>query len=328
MQCYYLIFIYFWYNCRNQAAIDFFNKLEIFNSIFIMLEQRQSYNLKVIVQGLSLLAHLLKFKTRFQSSCDDTSLNVSMEKTASYISSLSKISLIQKMDGSLSEKSEDDRIGNTSEKFMYESPAIKHKCTFRGLTHITASCFISSCHTCLNKDVTFVVKNEKLTGNRNKLIKSSEIFAAMLEGHYTESSLSEIKLSETSKFAFKYILHYLHGCKAQGCDIVNYFSNCEVSRKSSRRLVKVLKEADKYLLYDLKSELTNLLFDKFVISMTALDFFEYAVMYDNIKIQRATVSCLLVDSASTDQLLFWFQKFLSSKFAGVFMNTLTELMLD
>ena len=55
--------------------------------------------------------------------------------------------------------------------------------------------------------------------------------------------------------------------------------------------------------------------------------FEYAVMYDCSKIQRAAVSCVLVDTASQRELLSQFQKCMDSKFAGVFINTLMELLL-
>ena len=313
-----------------------------------MLEEKQPHKFKVIVQGLSLIAHLLNFRTRFQSSREESSPKISLEKTASYINSLSRISLVQNMDEN--DVSKLEGTGAARGQFVYntsktspvtprmaktpwsfgqsECDRAKNSCTYQGLTHIPSSCVLSLCHTCLNKDVTFVIKGEKFAANRSKLSKSSEMFEAMLQGHYTESCQSEIKLPHTSKFAFKYILHYLHGCKAEGCNVVEFFSNCEVLVKSSRRLLKVLREADKYLLHELKSNLASLLYEKYIVPSTAFDIFEYAVMYDNFKVQKATVSCLLVDTRYKNQLFFRFQKVLSSKFVGVFMNTLTDLMLD
>ena len=194
-------------------------------------------------------------------------------------------------------------------------------CTF------SIPCVLHSNHTCVTKDVTFIVKGERLLGCRNTLTNSSELFAAMLEGHYSESSLSEIEISETSKFAFKYLLHYLHGCKEKLCLVGDHFSSGQVSEKSVKRLIKVLKEADKYLLYDLKFELQELLFDRYIIPEMAPSIFEYAVMYDCLKIQRAAVSCVLINTPSQRELLSQLQKCIDSKFAGVFINTLMEMLL-
>lgn len=309
--------------CRNQGAIDFFNKMDIFNNLFAMLEDRQFFKFKTIIQGLSLLAHLMNFKTRFQSLNQEVCSKVSMEKTATYINS----HLMQKADEELSLDIEEGKMGISQKELMASSSGNKQSCICKGCIQSSTSCHLHSSHTCLTKDLTFIVKGERFVGSRNTLTKSSDLFAAMLEGQYSESSLSEILLPETSKFAFRYVLHYLHGCKFEGCDVRNYFLDGEVSLKSSSRLIKVLKEADKYLLHNLKLELQNLLFEKYIIPEMTRDIFEYAVMYDNFKIQKAAVSCLLVDTSSTRQLLLQFQKCLDSKFSGVFLNILMELML-
>ena len=310
---------------RNQGTIDFFHKLDILNNIFTILEDSQLFK-KTIIQGLSLLAHLLNFKSRFQNSGQEIHSKSSVEKAANYINSQFR----QNMDIGLSQDIESGKMSidplQVPESLFSEENKFSGTC--KGCIHSIISCLLHSGHTCVTTDLTFIVKGETLVGSRNMLTKSSELFAAMLKGHFSESGLSEILLPETSKFAFKYILHYLHGCKLQGCDIRNYFLAGEVSPKSSCRLVKVLREADKYLLHDLKSELQNMLFIKYIIPEMSPDIFEYAAVYENAKIKKAAVSCLLVDASSVHQLLMLFQKCLSSKFCGVFLNTLMELLLD
>ena len=330
---------------RSQGTIDFFNKQDIFTNLFNRLEERQPDKFKTIVQGFSLIAHLMNFKTRYQSPGKEDKLKSSLQKTTNYVKSyFTQGSDIRESDlkdigqgtsndshgqgpiiGSHGQGSSSGSHGDIDETLsdnQHSNSCKECLCSF------SIPCVLHSNHTCVSKDVTFIVKGERLIGNRNTLATSSELFAAMLEGHYSESSLSEIELSESSKFAFTYILHYLHGCRQKLCSIGNYFSSCEVSAKLTKRLIKVLKEADKYLLYDLKFELQDLLFDRYIIPEMVLNIFEYAVMYDCLKIQRVAVSCLLVDTLSLRELLLQFQKFMESKFAGVFINTLMELLLD
>lgn len=310
---------------RNLGTVDFFSKLNIFNSLFTILEERDLHKFKTIVQGFSLIAHLMNFKNRFQSSYKSKIAENFMDRTANYVSSHSvlesDVGVLNSEDAGkevIVDSPENMKEGSTEKTHSYSCKECM--CTYK------IPCVLHSNHTCVSKDVTFIVKGKRVNGSRNTLTKSSEIFAAMLEGHYSESALSEIELSETSKFAFMYVMHYLHGCKLRECEVRDHFSG-EISIKSSKRLLKVLKEVDKYLLYDLKFELQDLLYNRYIIPGTALDIFEYAVMYDSVRIQKAAVSCLLVDTPSQTKLLLEFQKFMDSKFVGIFINTLMELLL-
>ena len=47
-----------------------------------------------------------------------------------------------------------------------------------------------------SNDIVFIVQGHRIYGRRTVLIKNSEIFGAMLEGHYSEAKLSEINIPE------------------------------------------------------------------------------------------------------------------------------------
>ena len=185
-----------------------------------MIEDRQPGRFKTIVQGFSLVAHLMNFKTRFQSSNKgDLSKKSLFKKTVKRV----KSDDLREPDAKDSEPGTNNDTPGEENEILYVHPQ-SHKCK-ECLCTFSIQCVLHSNHTCITKDVTFIVKGERLKGCRNTLTKSSELFAAMLEGHYSESSLSEIEISETSKFAFTYVLHYLHGCKQKLCAIGTYFSS-------------------------------------------------------------------------------------------------------
>lgn len=81
----------------------------------------------------------------------------------------------------------------------------------------TAVCAYSTAkkdlHLCIKKT------NTCLGANRATLAKNSNLFSAMLQGSYLESTQSEICISNTTPEALLYVLHFLHGCNLK-CSVL------------------------------------------------------------------------------------------------------------
>ncbi|XP_064620189.1 uncharacterized protein LOC135483326 [Lineus longissimus] len=123
----------------------------------------------------------------------------------------------------------------------------------------------------MDLDVTFSFDNHShVSTNRRKLCSKSTVFAAMLEGYYSESSKCTVSISEVQPEAFVAMLHFLNGCDRQPhCPSLH----CSDLSKN----LEVLRLADKYLLSDLKQFAVNKL--KGLISQTTVcQITEYATL--------------------------------------------------
>lgn len=62
-----------------------------------------------------------------------------------------------------------------------------------------------------DNDVTFLLNDgTRVEGNREILSAASQVFAAMLQGHYAERNQSEIILNDVSSQAFQILINHLH----------------------------------------------------------------------------------------------------------------------
>ena len=201
-------------------------------------------------------------------------------------------------------------------------------------SHISiASQVESDCNNCIldNQvchDVEFMIGKVKIGANRRVLSESSDIFAAMLEGHYSEAKQSAITINNTSVMAFKYILHYLHGCTVKNCDELAMIYQQTVSRNSTIEFIEIITEADKYLLLLLKDKLLDLLYSRYVIPETALPVLEFSVLYCYEHLQKLAVFVLMVDCESLKSLMKFVNEILDSPFRSVFLQLLEDIITE
>ncbi|XP_075928795.1 armadillo repeat-containing protein 5 [Petromyzon marinus] len=67
-------------------------------------------------------------------------------------------------------------------------------------------------------DVKFVLDcGAKVSAQRKQLVSRSEVFGAMLQGHYSEAQQSCVAVRNASDAAFTLLMHHLHGCCPPAC---------------------------------------------------------------------------------------------------------------
>lgn len=175
------------------------------------------------------------------------------------------------------------------------------------------------------KNISFRVQDTIIMGNQEVLVESSDLFKAMLEGHYSESKTQEIYLSNTTPFAVRFILHYLHGCD-QSCDVLGSVSKGDKSDEALCNLLDAAVLSHRYMLSSVVEFLLCRLID--VLSPeNACHVFHFALTYD---FPELIVRCvkLMFSSPSVARKVSGFQNFLTGPDAENFMNVLFDLLLE
>ncbi|XP_078730112.1 armadillo repeat-containing protein 5 [Lampetra fluviatilis] len=82
----------------------------------------------------------------------------------------------------------------------------------------TSSCGYARCVADGAADVRFVLDcGAKVSAQRKQLVSRSEVFGAMLQGHYSEAQQSCVAVRNASDAAFTLLMHHLHGCCLPAC---------------------------------------------------------------------------------------------------------------
>lgn len=152
----------------------------------------------------------------------------------------------------------------------------------------------TSCET-----VKFVVDGQEVVAKRSVLVTNSDIFAAMLEGQFSETSLKEIPIPGSSAFAFKSILHYLHGCQVDRCDHLQKPYSMPISAESANLILSLANEADKYMIPSLKDIALECLHKRYIIPESSLAVFKFGVIHQLYDLLKAAVICMLIESKET-----------------------------
>lgn len=83
------------------------------------------------------------------------------------------------------------------------------------------------------KDLQIVVGEGRscrsIAANRETLSRNSQVFEAMLQGSYIESTQSKVSISDTSSEALTPVFHFLHGCGEQCPTLKSLVSNNDVT---------------------------------------------------------------------------------------------------
>ena len=179
-----------------------------------------------------------------------------------------------------------------------------------------------------SNDIVFIVQGHRIYGRRTVLIKNSEIFGAMLEGHYSESKLSEINIPETSKFAFEYMIHYLHGCQKNLCVVMQSLYTTHVTKATTEQCIEVITEADKFLLHSLQKEASDCLFARYIVPESAFTVLKYAALHSCHGYLKAAVSSILVDTECDRKMVEYVCEILESEFKDLFLTIVVELFTE
>lgn len=181
---------------------------------------------------------------------------------------------------------------------------------------------------CGTDAITFIVEGQKITASKSMLISKSEIFAAMLEGHYSEANLSEIPISESSFFAFRFLVHFLHGCQLRTCTMLRELLSLEKTVENAVVLISLANEAEKYMIHSLKDLACRILHERFIVPDSARAVFKFGVLHRKTDLMKAAVAAVLVDSKDCCEIAECFLRLLQSKYLDIFQHVLYEILTE
>ncbi|XP_045171658.2 uncharacterized protein LOC123533822 [Mercenaria mercenaria] len=301
----------------------FFNQREILDQVLSVLQPYSDVDYSQIVHAvnsLRLLVHAIGTKSKYQIVRHKHSKREDTEQSTSRHAS-------RKISSNRGNSATCDNV--FLEEIMQENQETKLLSDLQGKgTDLDRSRSCCLLNTSVTMDTVFVVQNEKVSASRGRLVEKSEIFAAMLEGHYSEAQSSEIKIPESSKFAFKYLIHHLHGCKQGQCTYIDQLYYQEVNKQSAEQCIALLEEANKYMVTKLCDMASECLLLRYVIPESAFLVLKSAVLHRKDNLLKASVSCVFYDSSSVKEVLGHMCEILSSCYGDVFLVTLREILTE
>jgi len=134
-----------------------------------------------------------------------------------------------------------------------------------------------------------------VVADRNLLASSSPVFAAMLEGGFSEASKSRIEMPMTSAAALECLVHYLYKCS--WCPVFQHLSAPE--------LLEILALSDKFLQEELNIVISHQIIRGCMQEEFLLEVYrnslqrEYPVRCSETSLSACTVSTVLVGDMST-----------------------------
>ncbi|XP_066303931.1 armadillo repeat-containing protein 5-like [Branchiostoma lanceolatum] len=132
-------------------------------------------------------------------------------------------------------------------------------------------------------DVIFRLEDKStVSGCRRVAAEKSAVFAAMLEGHYSESAQSEVNITGVSHDAFLYLVHFIHGCRHSNCAEMQMI--CKGGSVGTSQLeqpveLEILAVANKYLLPTLQDSMADVMLQQtlYISPGSVLKLYLYAV---------------------------------------------------
>ncbi|XP_078679822.1 armadillo repeat-containing protein 5-like [Branchiostoma floridae x Branchiostoma belcheri] len=134
-------------------------------------------------------------------------------------------------------------------------------------------------------DVVFRLEDKTtVSGCRRVVAEKSAVFAAMLEGHYSESAQSEVNITGVSHDAFLYLVHFVHGCRHNNCTAMQTVCKGEggsvgTSQPQQPVELEILAVANKYLLPTLQDSMADVMLQQtlYISPGSVLKLYLYAV---------------------------------------------------
>ncbi|XP_046366366.2 uncharacterized protein LOC124142127 [Haliotis rufescens] len=178
----------------------------------------------------------------------------------------------------------------------------------------------------LDVDLVFKVDSKQIHANREKLVQSSAMFLAMLEGHYSESSQSEIAIQDTSPEALEYVLHYLQGCSL-GCSVMKKV-NSDTDDVTVEFLLDALALADRFLLSDLVQYLKVSISSHHLDSESCATVFGFASFHEFSDLASDCVKVVLCSPISLSDKSQLLAQMLSGECAEIFVEMLKTVLRE
>ncbi len=138
-------------------------------------------------------------------------------------------------------------------------------------------------------NVTFLLDDgSHVTGNRETMAANSTVFAAMLQGHYSESGQSEIVIHDVSTEAFQFLVSFLHGS-----DLSENISSLEPDI-----LLETLALSDRYMLESLENKVSKMISAKNISKETLSHVFQTACLHNCAELVKDCVHYTLAKELS------------------------------
>lgn len=127
-------------------------------------------------------------------------------------------------------------------------------------------------------DISFRMENGDLVfANRVTMALSSEVFRALLEGYFAESTMSSVPILLASTRAFRFLVRLIHGESI--ADVVRSLG-CENSNAVCEVLFEVLRLGNQYLMPDICERVGEYICQEFISEDNAEEVFNACVALD------------------------------------------------
>lgn len=174
-------------------------------------------------------------------------------------------------------------------------------------------------------DLTFTVKGKEIRANRAKTASSSEVFAAMLEGHYSESKSCNIHISDASFHSFNLIVQCIHN-SSNLADSVEEIQNKHDKEDTLDILLEALSLCDRYNLDELQYAICDLVSNQCVEPSSVDYILDFSVMHNCEILAVECMHYILSESMDAKQRLLCFDilahGYASTAALDLFFNTL------
>ena len=174
-----------------------------------------------------------------------------------------------------------------------------------------------------SKDLTLVLDDKStIAANRATLIAESPVFAAMLDGRFSEAEADSINIPFVGHMSLVLLLHYLYGCR--WCPI---FADMPVSV-----LLEMVSLTDQYLLPDFNESVCHEIVQRCLLPDQVVEVYEkslqseYPVHGAEESLSKCAVNHLLVGEMSLDKRASVYKALLSSGMNADFLDDLTKTL--
>lgn len=157
-------------------------------------------------------------------------------------------------------------------------------------------------------DLTFVLEGDtKCSASRAVLVGVCPVFHAMLKGDYSESRQSQISIREVSADAFRFLMHFFHGC-GPDCGLVQRVIAAEFPLDS---FLDVMSLADRYLLHTLEKYLATIAKQEYLNMSTLSDLYHFSVIHNYSALAEDCLRFLLTNDVPSVERLDYLKDLLS-----------------
>ncbi|XP_069135474.1 uncharacterized protein [Argopecten irradians] len=177
-----------------------------------------------------------------------------------------------------------------------------------------------------NHDIQFTVNRtaSMIPACKETLARASPLFAAMLQGKYSESTQNIVTLKDTSYYAVRFVVHYFHGCDLD-CDVISDILTCEPCTETWSQCVEVLRLVNRYLVSDLEPFLQSVLSTRFLGPRQASDTYSFAKLHSYEVLATDCVKIVLVGGKCVNDRMQGLNLFLNGPDSERFLSHLEQL---